>query len=156
MTPTRRVVAAPAVVAVVAVAAVALGAWAWWHRTGVVVVVRNDESHVVRSVEVSTTAGVYALGDLAPGTEARTVVGARGESIVRVAWTDPGDKRTLTDVGPYFEAAPDGSTGYSGEVHVSFRDRDAVAHDNIHLCLSPFSRGKAPTPDRTSEERYPR
>lgn len=130
--------------------------WLWAHRSGVVVVVVNEDDRTIRSVEVGTTAGVYVLGDLAPSQSAQVIVGARGESTVWVGWTDAAGTARWQDVGPYFEGSAQGSGDYSGEVSVALRDGGATASDDVRLGVPVFTRGRAATPDRTGTERYPR
>ena len=139
-----------------AVAALLLALWLWRHRSGVEVVVHNADPGIARAVEISTSAGVYVLGDLPSGASARTLVGARGESTVRVAWTRADGTRDLKDVGPYFEASPDGASAYGGEVRVTLAGGSATAESHVGVGIFPFSRGTAPAPDRPDPERSPR
>lgn len=121
---------------------------------GVVVAVRNGGAKAVRAVEVTTTAGVYALGDLAPGAATEVSVGARGESEAMVAWTDAGGTRRATCAVGYFEGTADGRT-YSrirsevvidgSEAQVDDRPADVSALSSSGATARPPDR---PAPDR--------
>ena len=106
-------------------------------RSGISVEVRNEEAFALREVEVRTTAGTYALGELAPGASASTVVGAKGESSVTVVWTTPdGSQHSSKGMG-YFEGSPQRTGVYGGSMEFSIGN--GMAQDADDTTFSPIN-----------------
>jgi len=117
----------------------------WRNRSGVAVHVRNDETFAISRVEVRTSAGAYALGDLGPGDAASTVVGARGESSIQLAWTALDGSERVADANVYFEGSPEGAGMYGGTVAFVVSDGAARETNDVGTrVISPFSRSASP------------
>lgn len=126
--------------------AVVVALFLWRHRSGVEVTVRNDEAHPIRDVEVRTTAGAYPLGKLVAGQSASTLVGARGASSVKIAWTAADGTRKTRDADVYFEGSAEGAEMYGGTIEFVVADGRASSVSTLRLRFGPLSRGKPPAP----------
>ena len=115
----------------------------WRHRGGVAVSVVNDESFALTAVEVRTSAGAYPLGDLQPGGSASTLVGAKGESSVRLSWIAGGSTHE-SDADVYFEGSPDGTGMYGGEVAFVVSGGAARSSSHVRSVIHLLSRGTPP------------
>ncbi len=97
-------------------------------RSGIFVVVTNQETSTLNDVVIHVTGESVRLGDILPGQVRRIKVHPTGESHVEVEFTEHDGKRHRLVLDSYFEP------GYRGEFEINFSD-DVFRYSNL---LEPY------------------